>query len=92
MHEAKGHHVATRLITTGHNDEILEKIIWRYICHSARNLIIPYISCSSIGSISPLSSSDSSESEEEEGENGSGRCADGGTVLKNRPLGWLDDG
>ena len=50
----------------------------------------PYISCSSIGSKSSSSSPDSSESEEG-GENGSGRKAEGGTILAKRPFRIFDD-
>lgn len=55
-----------------------------------RGNALPYISCSSIGSISPSSSSEKSESDDEEGKNGSGRYADAGIVLANRPCGILE--
>lgn len=57
-----------------------------------RGSSLPYISCSSIGSISSSSPSESSESDDVRGENGSGRYADGGTVLAKSPLGVFEDG
>ena len=57
--------------------------------HEYEGTSSPYISCSSIGSISLSSSSERSESKEC-GENGSGKYADAGTVLANRPLGVFD--